>query len=618
MKMSSNVKLIKTERGYALIDNFSNVLTERKVARVLSLYKGYFSDMDAFEIQDVNYVELTDLINDLRKVLNKFSVSLEISSDVEEEIDNKAYLINEQRQAGLMIKNFDPRWKDDVDEFQRIVNEEVVRPLLPQQIQSSFYLMKMRRAANFSVPGAGKTAMTYGAYAYLSSQQIDEVDRLLVISPINAFEAWRSEYEVIFGAKRELHYLNIKETDNRDLALAYSKSNVAVLNYESLSFERLNILNRLIDERTMIVFDEVHRIKNPNGQRAQMAMDLGKAARYHYVLTGTPIPNSYQDMYNMLNILYGNEYDSHFGFGLNELNESNANEINDKINPFFWRTTKQDLNVPPAEPDIIKSVEPSGDQKVLAETIYEVETNVLSKYIRLMQASTNPALLTQNINWDEMGLLVGVDYTSKEALDNEEAKLAAKQAYMDLKVDGMVSSKFEYGISLIQQLVSEGKPVVVWGMFVGTMTKILSRLQNSGISAHLIYGATPKNQRVEMINEFKRGEVQVLISNPATLGESISLHKTAHDAIYFEYNFNLTFMLQSRDRIHRLGLSDDDYTRYYYLMTEGDKAHSGFIDKAVYQRLKEKEQVMISAIEGETIQPMIDDDYFEEIRKLLS
>ncbi|MDH5013106.1 DEAD/DEAH box helicase [Weissella cibaria] len=618
MKMSSNVKLIKTEHGYALVDNLSNVLTERKVARVLSLYKGYFSDTDAFDIRDVNYVELTDLINDLKRVLAKFAVELEISSDVEEEIDKETYLINEQRQAGLMIKNFDPRWKDDIAEFQRIVNEEVIRPLLPQQVQSSFYLMKMKRAANFSVPGAGKTAMTYGTYAYLSSNQIAEVDRLLVISPINAFEAWRSEYEEIFGNKRQLRYLNIKDTDPQDLALAYSKSNVAVLNYESLNVERLNILNRLIDVKTMIVFDEVHRIKNPSGQRARMAMELGKTARYHYVLTGTPIPNSYQDVYNMLNILYGSEYDSHFGFELNELNESNADEINDKINPFFWRTTKQDLNVPPAEPDIIESVQPNSDQKLLAETIYEVETNVLAKYIRLMQASTNPELLTKDINWDEMGLLLGVDYTSKEALDNQESKLAAKQAYMDLEVDKMVSSKFEYGISLIQKLVSEGKPVVVWGMFVGTMTKILNRLNTVGIKAHLIYGATPKNQRVGMINQFKRGEVQVLISNPATLGESISLHKTAHDAVYFEYNFNLTFMLQSRDRIHRLGLKDDDYTRYYYLMTAGDKAHLSYIDRAVYQRLKEKEQVMMSAIEGETIKPMIDDDYFDEIKKLLS
>ncbi|MGG2440229.1 helicase-related protein, partial [Enterococcus faecium] len=83
------------------------------------------------------------------------------------------------------------------------------------------------------------------------------------------------------------------------------------------------------------------------------------------------------------------------------------------------------------------------------------------------------------------------------------------------------------------------------------MPKIHNELSEREILSHLIYGQTPKEDRVELINEFRNGPVQVLISNPATLGESISLHQSVHDAVYFEYNFNLTFMFQSRDRIHR-------------------------------------------------------------------
>ena len=77
----------------------------------------------------------------------------------------------------------------------------------------------------------------------------------------------------------------------------------------------------------------------------------------------------------------------------------------------------------------------------------------------------------------------------------------------------------------------------------------------------MVYGATPKQDREGMVESFRSGDVQVLVSNPNTLGESISLHQTVHDAVYFEYNFNLTFMLQSRDRINRLGLRSDQYTR---------------------------------------------------------
>lgn len=166
-------------------------------------------------------------------------------------------------------------------------------------------------------------------------------------------------------------------------------------------------------------------------------------------------------------------------------------------------------------------------------------------------------------------------------------------------------------------MVSQGKKVLIWAMFVDTMHKIQDALSDEGIKSTLVYGATPKSDREGMIDEFRNGDVQVLISNPNTLGESISLHQTVHDAIYFEYNFNLTFMLQSRDRIHRLGLPDDQYTRYYYLMTNGTAAESGFVDHAIYERLKEKEQVMLDAIEGDLLVPEYTDDYLEEVKRII-
>ena len=154
-------------------------------------------------------------------------------------------------------------------------------------------------------------------------------------------------------------------------------------------------------------------------------------------------------------------------------------------------------------------------------------------------------------------------------------------------------------------------------MFVGTMQKITTTLQEMGINTTLIYGATPKEEREEMINNFRTGTAQVLVSNPNTLGESISLHQTVHDAVYFEYNFNLTFMLQSRDRINRLGLPHDQYTRYYYLMTTGDTAHMSFIDQAVYHRLKDKEQTMLEAIDGKMLVPEYTDDYLTEVKNIV-
>ena len=189
--------------------------------------------------------------------------------------------------------------------------------------------------------------------------------------------------------------------------------------------------------------------------------------------------------------------------------------------------------------------------------------------------------------------------------------------YKKYDLQHMESPKFILGINLIEKLVAQGKKVLVWGMFVGTMQKIADTLNEKGINTTLIYGATPKDDREKMIDNFRTGDAQVLVSNPNTLGGSISLHQTVHDAVYFEYNFNLTFMLQSRDRINRLGLPQNQYTRYYYLMTKGDVAHMGFIDSTVYRKLKDKEKVMLDAIDGQLLAPEYTDDYLQEVKDIV-
>ena len=610
---------IVSERDcFKLIDSEDKQLLEPKIQRRLKRYRSLFCDYHKLKIpKDINYTSLNELTETLDCLLPN---GLELAPEIQIFIEQNRYAIQEHQMAGITIKDYDSRWNSDVLKFSQILNQEITRPLKPQQLQAAFYFVKMKRAANFSVPGAGKTAMTYGAFAYLSSPLVNLVDKLLVVSPINAFEAWEKEYTEVFGSKRRLEFFNLKsESDMGKLRARWGKTDVAVINYESLSGTYVSVLNELIDEKTMLVFDEVHRIKNPIGKRAKKALELGNRASYRYVLTGTPIPNSYQDIYNFLNILYKNEYQDYFGWDFTELNFVSKDAVNEKLQPFFWRTTKTDLQVPPAENDILEKIEPTVEQQLLAEVIHRMETNPLALYIRLMQASSNPALLTERLELADLELMdfekVGFDFDS--AFNDFERELAKQQEYIALDVANMRSSKFDYGIELIKRLVSEGKKVIVWGLFVGTMNKIHRRLSNIGINTQLIYGQTPKELRPQMLEEFRYGACQVLISNPATLGEAVSLHQTVHDAVYFEYNFNLTFMLQSRDRIHRLGLADDQYTRYHYLMTVGDPKVLGYVDQRIYNRLKEKETIMLSAIEGEYLVPEVTDDYLEDIKRIV-
>ena len=62
---------------------------------------------------------------------------------------------------------------------------------------------------------------------------------------------------------------------------------------------------------------------------------------------------------------------------------------------------------------------------------------------------------------------------------------------------------------------------------------------------------------------FIENSFKVLIANPHAVGESISLHKACHNALYFEQGFNAGVYMQSKDRIHRVGLEMSDETNYF-------------------------------------------------------
>ena len=623
MKSDSPI-IIKNKDGlFQLLDDDHHTLETKAAQRGLAIFAPYFEDQDQRTFkEDLTYVQLLELVKKLnRRLQRKGLPEVQTSNKFNQFVQQRQYYIKEQSQAGLTIKDGDPRWQHEFDNFKAVVSQEITRPLKPEQEKASFFMTIMKRAANFSVPGAGKTAMMYGTFAYLSSPRVNEVDKLLVVSPLNAFAAWRTEFEAVFGPKRKLHYLNMrdKKYNNNVGAIKHDwvQADVITINYESLQ-SKLNIINDLLDSKTMLVFDEVHRVKGVGGQRAKAALSLSQTPHYRYVLTGTPIPNGFRDIYNFLHLMYPDEYSSFFAWDLTTLNNIDTEDVNKKLSPFFWRTNKKDLHVPKPDPDIIKEVEPSKNQQMLSQAIYETENGTLATFIRLLQASTNPELLATNINYKELGL---VDADSgvwdKQASTVEKENASSGDAYKKYDLAKVESPKFEMGIDLIDKLVSQGKKVLVWGMFVGTMQKITDTLNDMGIKTTLVYGATPKQDREGMINNFRTGDAQVLVSNPNTLGESISLHQTVHDAVYFEYNFNLTFMLQSRDRINRLGLPANQYTRYYYLMTKGDVAHMGFIDSTVYKKLKDKEKVMIDAIDGQLLVPEYTDDYLQEVKDIV-
>lgn len=572
-----------------------------------------------------NYTDIQKLIAKINRYCKRKELTFRLSDRLKKFLKSKDLQIEKRTKLGIDIKNQEDSVSNGFKAFEKIVNRELTRNLRPLQMWGAFHFCMMTKAANFSVPGTGKTSIVYGAYGFLSSTDKGEVNKLVVVGPKNSFLAWKDEFGANFGNKRELKYYDIHESASNkkdriyDLRYQSGDKELILINYESMgSLE--TVLHEIIDERTLLVFDEVHNVKAIDGERAKVALRISQNAKYKVVLTGTPIPNGYVDIYNMFNILYHDEYNDHFGYDTKDLkdpNEEMVQEINDKIFPFYCRATKTDLSIPLPEPDVILRAEMTPQEFDLFKLIYtKLSNNILELYIRLIQASTNPELLYDAIDSHELGdLFPEIDIGQEKPFSGPSEGL-----FEDMR--GLISqigttSKFNKGIELISQLLDEGKPVLVWSLFVKNIRKIEKALSSSGYRVRIIDGSIPLEEREVIIGQFKQNLIDVIVTNPNTMAESVSLHTVCHDAVYFEYNFNLTHMLQSRDRINRLGLPDNQYTRYYYLMLESHHVRYNSIDQRIYDRLKEKEILMLDAIEGNTLR-RVDFDDTDDIMSILN
>ena len=574
-----------------------------------------------FLFGNISYIKIKEILKHWENLSSSLNKRFIETSKLKKYLEDKNYQIDKVKELGKLIKKQDSFVIDKYNNFSNIVNNELERRLRDKQMWDAFFMSEMTKSANYSVPGAGKTSIVYGAYSYLTSKEKNKIDNMVVVGPISSFKSWIDEYHECFGAKRKLRVLNIldKKFRNREEKITELKLNAKSYDLILINYEGLNslkeVLLEVIDGRTLLIFDEIHKIKAVDGVWSSAAYYICKNAKYKVALTGTPIPNSYVDLYTQLNILFTDEYNTFFHMTPAELGSKNpvvADKINNLIYPFFCRTTKKDLEVPIPNSDSKIITYMNEKEKKLFEILHrKFRQNALLLYIRLLQASTNPKLLLSDIDYDilrniyedeeENETLINLDNELDDITDNYDNTEDFDEQEKSFIKSFDMTSKFWEGINTIKSLVSDGKNVLVWGIFVNTIDRISEELNKLGISNKIIYGSIPVEEREKTIEEFKNKEIQVLITNPHTMAESVSLHKQCHDAVYFEYSFNLTHMLQSRDRINRLGLPEQQYTQYHYLFLMSKDGEDDSIDFKTYNRLKEKEQVMLEAIEGNRI-----------------
>lgn len=595
------------------------------------------------------HTELYDRYGSLCKILARYGIAVTDQAELSREIHE---IKDEEARFNSFSKIATDIWNGNVrlPEFEAFVDtlSSVCpgRTFFRLQVLAAYHLAFSQHACNFSVPGAGKTSIVYAAYGFLKSlppTDYRHVDHLLIVGPLSAFRVWEDEYKAIFQTRARARRLigSTPEQERRTYLKGISEdafsTELTLTSYQGLASleEEFSTFLGFPRRKVMMILDEAHNIKRPDGVWAGAALRLARKASARVVLTGTPAPNGYEDLENLFEFIHPKrKIIGYPGVALKAMSagkmSSRVDDLKSRIRPFFTRIKKRDLNLPPtseetlgvklsaAHAEIYRAVE-----SLVIPSLRKIHENPRSKIaraglMRLRQAATNPRLLLIAFaDEDEdldLGPFVIPDFRIAQAVNDFEPS-------KDLE-------KLRKLYALVTNLLVREQRILIWSVFVANLELIENSLKGIGMKIDIISGAVPvesdsdlpEDQDIEtrerIIDGFLNAQgPAILIANPQSIGESISLHKGCHSAIYYDRDFNAGRFIQSKDRIHRYGLGEEQLTQYHYLMSDGT------VEVDIANRLALKERRLLRLIDQDDI-PLFqaalgDQEEWDDVRAVL-
>jgi SNF2 family DNA or RNA helicase len=508
------------------------------------------------------------------------------------------------------------------------------RQLREHQIHGAIHALSAANAANFSVPGAGKTATTLAvAAAHAASGNIDVV---LVIGPLSSFQPWESETAICLPSWT-VRRLAGSATERRRAIRSVAEHSVLLTSYPGAVSDNAALKELCRKKRVMLVADESHRIKRFNGgQWAPAVIDIAALATSRIILSGTPMPQTGLDLFSQLNVLWPGKELTGSKAQFKPDVERHFGRVISRVLPFVFRTSKAELGLAPPvvesldvalsapEAEIFDLLRNHLRQAVHAANNTEADQLAAlrrGRPVRLLQAATNAALLKSG------GLAT--------AAEGATPTLLGRIADYDPSANPPV--KFIAAGEIIQRLGDDEK-CVVWSNFIRNLDqfsryareqlhvevfqvdgRVAARAQSTASLAEV---ADDDESRERVIARFlsHRGKA-LLVTNPASCSESVSLHTTCRNAIYLDRTYDCAQWLQSIDRIHRLGLPPEAQVHVYVLRSLSSGEDTA--DQLVEQSLSLKEARMLQLLQGAQLSPIDEEPdagegTLEDMRALLA
>uniref|UniRef100_A0A671N8Y6 Chromodomain-helicase-DNA-binding protein 7-like n=1 Tax=Sinocyclocheilus anshuiensis TaxID=1608454 RepID=A0A671N8Y6_9TELE len=434
----------------------------------------------------------------------------------------------------------------------------------------------------------------------------------LVIAPLSTIPNWEREFRtwtelnvvVYHGSQAsrktiQAYEMYYRDTPGRVIKGSY-KFHAIITTFEMILTDCPEL--RSVPWRCVII-DEAHRLKNRNCKLLEglKMMDM----EHKVLLTGTPLQNTVEELFSLLNFLEPDRFPSELTF-MQEFGDLKTEEQVQKLQgilkPMMLRRLKEDVekNLAPKEETIIE-VELTNVQKKYYRAILEKNfaflsksggggggggggsngPNLLNTMMELRKCCNHPYL----INGAEEKIME--EFRESHPLDHPEFHLQAMI---------QAAGKLVLIDKLLPKLKAGGHRVLVFSQMVRCLDILEDYLIQRRYPYERIDGRVRGNLRQAAIDRFSRPDSDRFVFLLCTRAGGLGINLTAADTcIIFDSDWNPQNDLQAQARCHRIGQSKA--VKIYRLITRNSYEREMFdkaslklgLDKAVLQSMSGRE-----------------------------
>lgn len=354
--------------------------------------------------------------------------------------------------------------------------------------------------------GLGKTLQTIMLLQTLRHK----LKKILIICPVSILYNWRNELEKFSDLKYAIYY-----GDERDFK---TDAQVILTSYGLMKKESFTTFGD--DVFDMVIFDEVQHLKNVRSLGANAARQI--KAKFRICLTGTPVENDLSEFYNIMDLCVPGVWGD---LGVIRSTSKNKNRLLARrtVKPFILRRTKE---------QVLKELPEKIENHVFLDFADEEKQFYQNKLDSVRSMMMTPG--------------------AKRYGDVLKSLLELRQLCLWQKQPALRSTKVDFLMENLEQLVEEGHKTLVFSQFTTYLDLIENKIREQGWKFARIDGSQTIKKRGEMVEYFQNGEAKVFLISLKAGGFGLNLTAASYIFLMDPW-WNPAVERQAIDRAHRIG-----------------------------------------------------------------